>query len=186
MFKEAIEVGKLLALTGLVDGASGNLSFRSGEKILITRTGVSLDDLREESFVEVSIDEYNEKASVDQVIHKEIYKRSDYNSVLHCHGVFNVVLGLKFDKIVPIDLEGSLYFGEIPVVEGKFGSQDLAEKIAKAVREKSVAIVRGHGIYAAGENVRDAYNKASYVEHSCKVLYYSLLFDKLHHSESWK
>ena len=179
MFREAIEIGKLLASSRLIDGASGNLSFRKGNRILITRSGVALDNLNEDSFVEVSLGENNEKASVDQNIHMEIYKRTDYSAVLHCHGVFNVVLSLKFDVIKPLDLEGSIYFGEIPIVEGKFGSEELAVRIAEVVKDKGVAIVRGHGIYAAGNSLRDAYNKASYVEHSCEVLYRSLLLDKL-------
>ncbi len=185
MFKEAImeavEVGKLLAASKLVDGASGNMSFRRGDKIVITLSGVALDDLTEKSFVEIGFDEYNPKASVDQLVHREIYKRTKYTAILHCHGVFNVVLSFKFNVIKPLDLEGQLYFGELPVVEGRFGSEELAESIAEAVKRRGIAIVRGHGIYAAGKSLRDAYNKASYAEHSCEVLYFSLLLDQLQH-----
>jgi L-fuculose-phosphate aldolase len=93
--------------------------------------------------------------------------------------VFNVVLSLKFDRIEPLDLEAKIYFGHIPVVEGFFGTKELAEKIATAIKGRGAVIVKGHGIYAAGENLRDAFNKAAYVEHSCEVKYRSLVLDKL-------
>ncbi len=155
------------------------MSFKLANSIYITRSGVSLDDITESSFVKIRPGEFVKEASVDQLIHLKIYEKTDYNAVLHCHGVFNVVLGSRMDKIEPLDLEGKLYFGEVEVVEGQFGSPELAEKISDVVRRKGIAIVRNHGIYAAGSNLRDAYNKASYVEHSCEVMYYSKLLDKL-------
>ena len=177
MFQEASRIGKLLATSRLIDGASGNMSFKIGETIYITKSGVSLDELTEESFV--ILKGHVKNASVDQTIHRKIYEKTEYNAVLHCHGVYNVVLGAKLDVIEPVDLEGKLYFGRIEVVDGQFGSEELAEKISETVKQKGVAIVRNHGVYAAGKSLRDAYNKASYVEHSCEVLYRLAILDKL-------
>ncbi len=175
--EEAIEVGRLLFEAHLIDGASGNMSFKSGDDVLITRSGAPLYALRPEDFVPID----DSRASSDRLVHAKIYEETSFKAVLHCHGVFNVVLGLKFDRIVPLDLEGSLYFSEIEVVEGEFGSQQIAEAIAEVVKRKRVAVVRGHGIYAAASSIREAFNLASYVEHSCEVLYYSKLLDELHH-----
>ena len=176
--EQAIRIGKLLASYKLVDGASGNMSFKVGNKIVITKTGTNLDDLSRESFVEVDLDEENPYASSDLIVHKEVYKNTDYKAVLHCHGVYNVVLSFKFNEIKPLDLEGSLYFGSIRVVKGEFRSKELAKKIADAIREKGVVVVRGHGIYSAGENLREAFNKACYVEHSCEIIYKLNLLNK--------
>ncbi len=178
MFQEASKIGKLLIASRLIDGASGNMSFKIGETIYITKSGVNLDELTEDSFV-ILKSGYVKEASVDQLIHREIYEKTEYNAVLHCHGVYNVVLGAKFDVIEPVDLEGRLYFGKIDVVDGQFGSEELAEKISESVMQKGVAIVKNHGIYVAGKNLRDAYNKASYVEHSCEILYRLAVLNKL-------
>ncbi|WP_290595908.1 MULTISPECIES: class II aldolase/adducin family protein [unclassified Archaeoglobus] len=179
MFEEAIKVGKLLAAAKLIDGASGNMSFKVGSAIYITKSGVNLDDMSENSFVKLKIGEFIREASVDQVIHQKIYEKTEYSAVLHCHGVFNVVLGARMDSIEPMDLEGKLYFGKVRVVEGQFGSPELAELISDVVKEKGVAVVRNHGMYAGGKNLRDAYNKLSYLEHSCEIIYRSILLDKL-------
>ncbi len=179
MFEEAIKVGKLLAAAKLIDGASGNMSFRTGETIYITKTGVNLDEMSENSFVKLKVGEFTREASVDQIIHQKIYEKTEYSAVVHCHGVFNVVLGSRMDSIEPMDLEGKLYFGEVRVIEGQFGSPELAELISDVVKEKGVAVVRNHGMYAGGKNLRDAYNKLSYLEHSCEIIYRSILLDKL-------
>lgn len=178
MFEEAIKIGKLLAMTKLIDGASGNMSFKIGDTVYITKSGENLDSLTEQSFVKMRDGEYVKEASVDQIIHQKIYAKTDYSSVIHCHGIFNVVLGARIDKIEPIDLEGRLYFGVVKVIDGQFGSVELAEKISDSVRDAGIAIVRNHGMYAGGKNLREAYNKLSYLEHSCEVLYYSFLLNK--------
>lgn len=179
MFEEAIKVGKLLAEARLIDGASGNMSFKLGDTIYITKSGANLYDLSENSFVKMKIGEFVGEASVDQIIHQKIYEKTDYSAVLHCHGVFNVVLGAKMDTVKPVDLEGKLYFGEISVVEGRFGSPELADLISDSVKDKGVAVVRNHGVYAGGKDLRDAYNRVSYLEHSCEIIYRLMLLDKL-------
>ena len=113
MIEDAIRIGKKLADYHLIDGASGNLSFRDGEKIVITRTGVVLDSLTEDDFISVEIGGYDERASSDFKVHEKIYRATDYRVVLHCHGVYNVALSLIKDKIIPIDLEGKLFLKEI-------------------------------------------------------------------------
>lgn len=179
MIQDAIRIGKKLAEYRLIDGASGNLSYRIGWQMIITRSGAILDELDENSFVKVAIGEENPHASSDQMVHQEIYKKSTFKAVLHCHGVFNVVLGLILDEISPRDLEGRMFLGNIRVIEGKFGSMELARRIGESVAEKGVAIVRGHGIYAAGKNFDEAFKLASYLEHSCEVLYRLRVYEKL-------
>ncbi|MCX8172483.1 MAG: class II aldolase/adducin family protein [Archaeoglobaceae archaeon] len=175
MIQDAIKIGKMLFNSGLVDGASGNISFRIGEKILITKSGANLDSLNEDSFVEIS----DARASRDRLVHSIIYEKKDYNAVIHCHGVFNVVLSLLKEKITPVDLEGRLFLGELTVVSEKFGTQEYAESIANVVKAKGVAIAKAHGIYSAGRDLVEAFNMACYAEHSCEILYYLTLLNVL-------
>lgn len=175
MIQNAIEVGRMLFQSRLVDGASGNLSFRAGDKILITKSGTNLNSLNVDSFVDIE----DVNASRDRLVHKKIYEKTRYNAVIHCHGVFNVVLSLKKSKIIPLDLEGKLFLGELNVVCDEFGSIEYAESIAREVEARGVAIAKAHGIYSAGRDLTEAFNKACYAEHSCEVLYYLSLLDKL-------
>jgi len=176
---EAIRIGKKLADYGLIDGASGNISFREGDMITITKTGVMLDELDENSFVTLKLGERSKEASSDLIVHEEIYKSTDCKAVLHCHGVFNVVLSLIYEEIVPVDLEGRIFIGKAGVVEGEFGSESLAKAIANEIKKCGVAVVKAHGIYVGGSNLKEAFRKASYLEHSCEVLYRKMVLDSI-------
>ncbi len=171
MIEEAIKIGKKLAEYHLIDGASGNLSFRDGDKIVITKTGVCLDDLEKKDFISLRFGERNGDASSDLTVHERIYEKSDYRVVLHCHGAYNVALSFTTKKIKPIDLEGKIFLKEIAFIEGEFGSEELANKIAEEVKERGFAVVKGHGIYVASDSFDKAFKIASYVEHSCQVYY---------------
>ncbi len=177
--ERANKIGKKLLLQRLIDGASGNMSFRFGNHFYITKTGVMLDELDETSFVRMDVlsDNLNTMASSDQLIHREVYRKSDLKAVLHCHGVYNVVLSFKKSSIIPLDLEGRYFLGEVKVVNCRYTSRKIAEIVSKELTNNRITVVRGHGIYAAGENLDEAYRLASYLEHSCEVLC------KLHNSD---
>lgn len=174
MIDEAIQIGKKLAFYRLIDGASGNLSFRMNGEIVITKTGVMLDDLNDESFVKVKIGEKNEMASSDLIVHEKIYEKTNYKAVLHCHGIYNVILSLKMDEIIPVDLEGRMYIGKLKVVDGVFGSEALANTIANEIGKRGIVVVKAHGMYIADKSLTEAFKKAAYAEHSCEILYRSM------------
>lgn len=182
MIEEAIKIGKKLAEQHLIDGSSGNLSFREGGKVVITKTGAILDELTENDFVEVDFNKENPKASSDLKVHLRIYEKTDYRAILHCHGSYNVSLSLIEDEIIPMDLEGKLFLKKIEFVEEKFGTEKYAEIISEKIKERGFAVVRGHGIYSAGKDFWEAFKIASFIEHSCKVYYltnlYSLLYKR--------
>jgi len=168
---DMIKIGKKLGQIRLIDGASGNMSCRIDDYIVITKTGSILDDLTPQDFVTLKLGEESKDASSDLIVHNAIYSKTDYKAVLHCHGVYNVVLSFIHDEITPMDLEGKLFLGKVKVVEGEFKSKELADKIASEVAKNGIVIVRGHGIYSAGTNIYEAFNRACYLEHSCEIIY---------------
>jgi len=168
---EMIKIGKKLGQLKLIDGASGNMSCRIGDFMLITRSSSILDSLTPQDFIYVKIGEFCEGISSDWKVHSRIYKKTDYRAVLHCHGIYNVVLSFIQNEIVPKDLEGRLFLKEVRVVEGEFGSEELSNAIAKEIARNGIVIHRGHGIYSAGKNIVDAFNKVCYLEHSCEIIY---------------
>ncbi len=187
LFMEAVEYGKKLYERGLIDGASGNLSFRLNNTIFITKTGVNLELLNKGSFVELdtneppnqSIHTIKEKgASSDGLVHVKTYLKTKYKAILHCHGIYNVVISLTRNVIEPLDLEGKLFLREMEVLEGQFMTEEIAETISESISTKGYAVVKGHGIYAAGNSFREAFNLISYVEHSCQIIYLKELLDK--------
>jgi len=173
-----IMAGKELARYGVVSGASGNLSFRRGERITITRTRAFLGSLTESDFVEVHIGEDSPIASGDLEIHQAIYRTSDERYVFHVHGTYITVLSFLQDRIEPMDTEGRALNPRVSVVEGEYGSEELTVKIAEEISENSTVIVRGHGVYAGGKSWRELTARLISLEQSCKILYYHQLLPK--------
>ncbi len=168
--------GKKLVERGLVESHFGNISVRVGSKMLITRSGAPLDEINENSVVEVDIDKpssLDSIASSESPIHRAIYKNTTALAVIHAHPPFAVIESLLgHDKMIPPDSEGQYILHEIPVVRGSFGTKELAENTSGALKDHKGVIVFAHGTFAAGKTLEEAYFVTAQIEHSCKLKYY--------------
>ena len=166
--------GKKLVERGLVESNFGNMSVRSGRRMLITKSGKPLDEINEDSVVEVDIDKPSSPvASSESPIHRAIYKNTAELAVIHAHPAFSVIESLLGnDKIIPPDNEGQYILHEIPVVKGSFGSKELAETTSGALKDHKGVIVFAHGTLAAGKTLEEAYFVTAQIEHSCKLKYF--------------
>jgi L-fuculose-phosphate aldolase len=83
-----------------------------------------------------------------------------------------VALSLLEQKTVePLDSEGMIFLGTMPIVEGQIGTNELAKAVSFALKTHKVCIARGHGVFAAGSSLSDAYTAACMAEHSAQVGY---------------
>jgi L-fuculose-phosphate aldolase len=81
-----------------------------------------------------------------------------------------VAASLAADQIIPKDTEGDMLCPVIPVVTGRPGTDDLADNVASGLCRYPVVIARGHGTFAAGRSLDEAFVFTSLAEHSCMVL----------------
>ena len=177
MWQEIAKYGRKLVEHGLVESNFGNISVRAGDTMLITRSGAALDEITENSVVEVDIQDTSSMdivASSETVVHREIYRCTSALAVIHAHCQYSVVESLLAGStgvILPVDSEGQYFLGDIPVVGGGIGSSELAENIADALSRSRGAIVYSHGTFAIGRTPGDAYIVTTQLEHSCKIKY---------------
>jgi L-fuculose-phosphate aldolase len=101
--------------------------------------------------------------SMDTAVHRAIYEATGAGAVVHAHPRHAIALSLVLDALEPADAEGKLRLGAVPVVE--------AEEIAEALRSAPLALARGHGSYARGEDVWQALQWTSVLEESAQVLW---------------
>jgi L-fuculose-phosphate aldolase len=59
------------------------------------------------------------------------------------------------------------------VVNGRPGSDDLARVVSDTLCLSRLVLVRGHGTFAAGKTLDEAYILTSLAEHACRVLWLS-------------
>lgn len=176
MYKDFIMVGRDLAVSGAVTSHGGNLSRREGDAVLITRTGSMLGHLTEDDIMESSLaacgDPRDGRCSVELVVHRAIYEATNARAIVHAHTAHTIVRSLVSDQIVPLDSESLLRLGPVPVVShpDTIGSARAGALMADALREHPIVVLRGHGPFAAGATLEEAYQYVSCLEASCRIL----------------
>jgi L-fuculose-phosphate aldolase len=170
-------VGRRAVAEGLVSGNFGNASLRAGDVFLVKRSGAYLDDPG--PLVPVPFEgDLPPGASNESLVHRTIYNLTPHGAILHTHPPYAVTLSLDHQEIIPVDAEGLLLCPRIPVVTGAPWSQELGDHVAHALMHGKIAVARGHGAFAAGATLEEAYLVTSAAEHSCRVLVYRELLGR--------
>jgi len=177
MWQEIAKFGKKLVEHDLVESQFGNISVRKGKRLLITKSGFALDEINEDSVVELDIEkpcDLDRIASSETIVHRTIYKHTSALAIIHVHPAFAVIESMLVDtkSIVPINIEGEHFLHDIPVVKGAAGTAELADNTAKALIGHKGAVICGHGTFAIGKTLDEAYFITALVEQSCKLKYY--------------
>jgi L-fuculose-phosphate aldolase len=163
-------IGKRLFAEHLVGGNFGNISVREGNSgFYIKRSGAYLDVATEPLFVPLE-GEVPPGASSEYLVHREVYKKTPHQAIVHAHPPAAVAMSLVCDEIRPEDSEGIMFCPVIPVVIGEPGSQEVAGTVSDALCRSKLVIARGHGTFAAGKTLDEAYLYTSLAEHACRVL----------------
>lgn len=167
---------------GLTSSRFGNISVLQDDTILITKTGSMLDEI--EVHCVVGIDRYkpckdDQIASCEAPVHRAIYAGCQAKAVFHTHSPYAVSLSLIYrDLVEPVDSEGKAMLGHMPIVDGQFGSLELAARASESLRGHKACIARGHGVFAIGTTLEEAYTVACMAEHSSQVLFTVQLMER--------
>jgi L-fuculose-phosphate aldolase len=174
MWREISEYGRKMVSAGLTSSRFGNISTRYGDKILITCTGSMLDEIGPDQLVEIELEgpgAQDALASSEASVHRAIYRDTPARAVIHTHSPHAVALSLLEDLVEPMDAEGRHFLGAMPVVEGAFGSEELARNASAALNSHNACIARGHGVFAAAKSLSEAFAFACMAEHSSQVIF---------------
>jgi L-fuculose-phosphate aldolase len=176
MLSQFQAIGQALFTQGLVSPQGGNLSVKLGEHLLITHRGSALGSIQEGDLVETGITKNNRAtplASTELEVHRCIYQNTSALAVVHAHPPYAVALSFTEKEIIPCDLEGRALLSKVPILSTKKVEKpgELAEDIARLLREHKVVLVRGHGSFAASQLLEEAYYCTTALEQSCRLLY---------------
>ena len=173
--KEISRFGRKAVLSRLTSSRFGNISALRGNKIVITKSGSMLDELDQTQVVEVDLGgpcAQDATASTETCVHRAVYQGTTAQSVIHTHSPYAVALSLiETGQVEPIDGEGRHFLGPMPLIDAEFGTSDLATKVSLALHSHNACIARGHGVFAKGQSLAEAYTMACMAEHSSQVRY---------------
>ena len=157
----------------LLELHGGNISVRADDgHMLITKHHVNKSVPSPDDIVRTSIeedDEFTNMASSAWLVHREIYRRSDAQAIIHAHGQLTVTLSFFYDEVEPIDENGIMILGRtVPVVAAPklIGWNLAAEPIGDALASNKVVIEKWHGTFAKGVDLVDALHKTRSMEFS--------------------
>ncbi len=183
-----VRAARALYKRGLVYGSSGNLSFKVGNRLLISCSGSSFRYLHPSQVVELMIcgdeaiaSEQKLRPSSELPMHMAILKATgllhqDTAAVCHTHGVHtiatSILIGPSNSGLPP--LTPGLIVSAYPVVVlGQFlpGSRELARAVEEKVLEtKARAIIlQNHGLICAGSSLEEVLNITEEVEEACRL-----------------
>ena len=168
-------IGRDLFVAGLVSSHGGNMSVRQGDRILITRRGSMLAQLEERDVVDIGLEENDANvtlASTEIVVHRAIYQATSALAIVHTHPPYAIAQSLVKDEIVPVDSEGSYLLHKVPVVAAQLtaGSTEVAQLLPRWLKEYDLVMLRGHGPFAIGHLLEEAYQLTSVLEMACRIL----------------
>jgi L-fuculose-phosphate aldolase len=176
VYEQFQRIGRDLWETGAVSSHGGNVSVREGDRLFITRSGSMLGHLSPTDVIETSLtacgDPADADCSVELVVHRTIYTRTDARAIVHAHTAHTIARSFATDVIVPVDSESLVRLKDAPVVTAResVGSAEAGEALASALAVRRVAVLRGHGPFAKGASLEDAFQAISCLELSCRVL----------------
>lgn len=175
MYEEFRDIGRDIFLSGLISSHGGNMSVRVGDRMLITRRGSMLGRLTERDIIETSLEHEDSEialASTEIVVHRAIYAATNGLAIVHTHSPNSILRSMIEDEIVPIDSEGSYLLHKVPVysLPQTAGSSEVADTVSAALKEYKCVLLRGHGPFAIGTVLEEAFQWISCLEMACTIL----------------
>lgn len=184
------EAGRAVVEHRLVDSYFGNISYIYENKIYISQTGSSMDEL------ECCIDavplngssSVGITASSELSAHKNIYYETGNNAILHGHPKFSVIMSMLCEKkdcryylsreLCHKGCGEKRYAAGVPVVSGEIGTgpTGLAHTVPQAMKEGRGVIVYGHGVFTSGkDNFQKPFQMLMDIEKRCREEYFKMV-----------
>ena len=139
--------------------SSGNLSWRVGDKMLVSGTGSWLPVLPPEKVAVCDIIsgqvENGVRPSMESVFHLGIFRnRPDVNVVLHFQSEY-----------------ATYHVGEVAVLPYfRPGSPELAEAVIEAMQEHDAVLLSNHGQVVCGRDFDEVLERALFFEMACRII----------------
>lgn len=183
IYEQIRDIGRDLYVQNMISSHGGNISLRIGDHVIIKRRGAQLGRLKPSDLVETLIDKNDSGvvlASTELLVHRMVYQMTPALAVVHCHPRTAIAFSLSRDEIVPIDNEASYLLKKVPVVTEEFasGTPEMALKVATTLQQYKIIMLRGHGSFAIGQTLEEAFHWSSTLEEACQIALYAKQIDE--------
>ena len=167
---EMVRITKKLDELGLNRSASGNLSARFEDGMLITPSGMGAEGLTEDDIVFVQMDGSSRgrwQPSSEWLFHRDILvQREEVGAVVHTHSLAATALACLRRDIPPFHYMIALVGGDtIRCADyATFGTQQLSDNALAALKDRKACLLANHGMIATGADLAEAFRITVEVE----------------------
>lgn len=174
---------KMLEADGLNRGASGNLSVRMDDHMMISPTALAYDAIDPRMMVKMALSDGDgawegpNAPSSEWRFHRDILTaRPDVNAVVHTHAPWCTVLSVARKPIPAIHYMIAAFGGpDIRVADyARYGTAELSAHVVKAMEGRNGCLMANHGMVVAGADLTRALWLASELEALAHQYYHAL------------
>jgi L-fuculose-phosphate aldolase len=159
--------------SGINQGASGNISARLGERMLITPSATPYDDMEPEMIAELDLAAHDGawrgplKPSTEWRFHRDLLRaRPDVTAIVHAHPPHCTALAMARREIPACHYMIAAFGGPSVRVAGyaRYGTAELAALAVEAMEGRNACLLANHGMIAMGEGLARAMWRAIELE----------------------
>lgn len=161
--RELQQTARRLHTIGLTAAATGNVSVRCNDGLLITPSGIDYDDMQPPDLVLLDMDGTmaagSRRPSSEWRIHCDIYRRRpEFGAIVHTHSAHATAVACQRRAIPPFHYMVTRAGGhDVRCAEyATFGTQALSDNVLAALAERSACLLANHGLIAAAADLTGA------------------------------
>ncbi len=174
--------------SGLNRGASGNVSVRDGDQMLITPSGVPPQQIRPADIATIPLAGDGDwdgtlAPSVEWRFHRDLLNaRPDMAAIVHTHAPWCTVLAVARKPIPAVHYMIAAFGGdEIRCSDyATYGSPELSTAVLKAIGGSKACLMANHGMVVGGTNLANALWLANELEALAHQHFHALLIGGAH------
>ncbi|MER5683744.1 class II aldolase/adducin family protein [Streptomyces sp. NPDC002205] len=169
-----VATARRTAAEGLVVGTSGNVSARVGDLVLVTPSGVPYDRLGPGDTVAVDLkgrQVLGELTPTSELpLHLAVYRNSDAAAVVHTHAVHATAVSTLVPEVPLVHYAAAMLGGPVRTAAyARYGTQELADNMLGALRDRTGCLLRNHGTVTYGSTLDEAYDRTAQLEWMCRL-----------------
>ncbi|MDO5711442.1 MAG: class II aldolase/adducin family protein [Micrococcales bacterium] len=165
---------KRLSREGLVVGTAGNVSVRAGDRVAISPSGVSYEEM---TAADVGVHDLSGvpieaplAPSSELPLHLSVYAGSDHRAIVHTHSLASSALSTVVDVVPAGHYYTAMFGGPVRVARyATFGSHELAENVTAALADRTAALMSNHGAVLVGTCLDELLVQTAYLEYICEI-----------------
>jgi methylthioribose-1-phosphate isomerase len=182
--QQVADIARGLYARGWMPGTAGNISVRTGDRAVITGSGLSKGELTAEDMVTVSIADSRpvtstRRPSAETTVHTAIYRATAAQAVVHIHPPHATAQSidasevLRFSGYELIKGLGAAQTIDIPVFANhsdvaRIGT-DIERHLTNHPDAAPALLIAGHGVTAWGDSLGQARDRAECIEAICEL-----------------